>query len=130
MWNKTKRTTKKKGFTMKRKSKTKLKEAGKCVIIILTMLLLLAMTPYCKDFFACKSHIIVTDSLSISQHQIDEFNDETLIVEFKCDGSKFPNLLSQFIKRHQNFDLRIVETVKPNDPNIVEGFLVTFSKAQ
>jgi len=125
-----KKTTKKKGFTMKRKSKTSLKEGGKIVAIFITLLLLVAMTPYCKGFFACKSHIIVTDSLSIDQPLIDESTDKTVVVEFKCDGSNFPNLLSQFIAKHQNLNFRIVETSNPNDPNLIEGFIVTFSKVQ
>ena len=110
---------------MKRKSKTRLKEGGKIVAIFITLLLLVAMTPYCKGFFACKSHII-----SIDQPLIDESTDKTVVVEFKCDGSNFPNLLSQFIAKHQNLDFRIVETSKPNDPNLIEGFIVTFSKVQ
>ena len=110
---------------MKEKLKNVSKDTLKILGIAVIIAALLATMPYCKGILSNSNYYLVTDKLTAEQIITFDKNSR-ILVEFKCNGSDFTNLLSEFVKSHQNLRLECIETLHSETPKHADGFLVTF----
>ena len=110
---------------MKEKLRNVSKEIAKIFGIAAVITILLVIMPYCKGILSNSNYYLVTDK--VTAEQIITFDKNSgIIVEFRCNGSDFTDLLSKFVTSHQNLRLECIETLHSETSKHANGFLVTF----
>lgn len=101
-------------------------ETFKFLGVISGIIVILAIYPESKRTLTNSNYFVINDEESASQ-PISECEDKIILVEFKCDGKDFPNLLNTFLSTNNNFVFKTVETIRSTDPNEARGFVVSLS---
>ena len=89
-------------------------------------LIVLAMYPASKGSLTNSNCFVVNDEETASQVLAD-CSDGPILVEFKCEAKDFPKLLNTFVTNHKEFDFKIVESVRSEDPDCAKEFIVAFT---
>ena len=90
------------------------------------IIMIFAMYPTSKGSLTNSNCFVVNDEETASQVLAD-CSDGPILVEFKCEAKDFPKLLNTFVTNHKEFDFKIVESVRSEDPDCAKEFIVAFT---
>jgi len=101
-------------------------EISKFLGITAGLLIVLAIYPASKRTLTNSNYIVVNNEETASQ-TITDCNKGPILVEFKCEARSFPKLLNTFVTSHKDFDFKIMESIRTENPDSAKGFIVTFT---
>ena len=112
---------------MEEKIKNFSREIFKFFGVVSGIIVILAMYPESQKTLTSSNCFVINNEESASQPLTECDENTTILVEFKCDGKDFPNLLSTFLSTNKKFSFKAIETIGSENPEEAQGFVATFS---